>query len=112
MELSEIFDLIRPNPNVYLYNGRSLTSLHEFLMGYEFGRSSAGMKDSIFGELHDFTMWLKKELAFPTGTRGWCTMILMRTKSEAEAFDLFFELFRRFKRECGKGEPGCGSQSA
>lgn len=99
MELYDVLHLVRRNPDSFLHDGRSLTSLYAFLMGYELGLTSMGKKGSIFGEMRDFSIWLVKELGFSGGTRGWCTAILSKTESETEAFDRFFELFEKFRKE-------------
>ena len=76
---------------------RPFTSLVSFLSGYALGFSegtrSGGISpsDLVPPDFHRFVTE-RFERTFPDGGKGWMTLIEEHAKSEAEAFELFFQL--------------------
>ncbi len=98
MNAFEILDIIRRRP---AYVDKSLTLLRSFLMGFEMGIQSCGVQESTLGEMRPFSIWVAKELGFRGYSKGWCKMIRESTDSEERAFEYFFELLDKYKKETG-----------
>ena len=97
MNAYELVEIIRQKPGFYLH-GKSLKQLHSLIIGYEIGA-----KQGISSDFRPFNRWLAKELGFGEPTSGWCNMISARAESDEKAFDLFFGLLDRFRKE-GRGK--------
>src|SRR6266576_3801595 len=92
MDAYELVEIVRKKPGFYLY-GQSLRQLHSLLIGYEIGA-----KQGICGDFRPFNMWLAKQFDLPEAS-GWCNKIVARAGSNEAAFDLFFELLDKFRKE-------------
>ncbi len=104
MNAFQILDFVRKNPQTYFCGEKSLRMVWTLLIGYEIGITSCG-KPAIFSDFRHFNTWLAKELNFSIPTcRGWRNMIEARTATDEEAFDRFFELLDRYRKETS--EPG------
>jgi len=98
MDVFQLLDVVRKDPGAYLGDRKSLRMLWAFLMGYEVGITTCG-KPAIFSDFHPFNKWVAKELGFAEPTSGWRNMVAARSDSDEKAFDRFFELLDRYKRE-------------
>ena len=92
MDAYELVEIVRKKPGFYLH-GTSLRQLQSLLIGYEIGA-----KQGICSDFRPFNRWLAKEFGLPEG-HGWCNMVITRAGSDEAAFDLFFELLDRFRKE-------------
>ena len=96
----DVLAVIRRKPPLYL-GARSLSRLHGFLGGYEsgLGKLKGMWKDQKTWD--GFHSWVAQRLNFASSTRGWCNMILDRSQTEEDGFDLFFTLLDEFKAQHG-----------
>src|SRR4051794_30511192 len=94
MNAYELVEIIRQKPAFYLHDGKSLKQLRSLVIGYEIGA-----REGISSDFRPFNVWLAKELEFGEPTSGWCNMISPRAESDEKAFDLFFELLDRYRKE-------------
>jgi hypothetical protein len=92
MDIYELVEVVRKKPGFYLH-GRSLRQLNSLLIGYEIGA-----KQGICSDFRPFNSWLAKRFDLPEAA-GWCNMVVECAGSDEAAFDLFFELLDRFKKE-------------
>jgi hypothetical protein len=93
MDAYELVEIVRKKPGFYLHTVKSLRQLHSLLIGYEIGA-----KQGICSDFRPFNRWLAEEFGLPEAS-GWCNMIITRAGSDEAAFDLFFELLDRFRKE-------------
>jgi hypothetical protein len=93
-----LLESIRTKPGLYWGDPEHpFTSLVAFLNGYALGYSEAGSLSPIPpGDLvpDDFHKFVTERFGrrFPDGGKGWMTFVREHTRSEAEAFELFFRL--------------------
>ena len=98
---------IRQRPAFYL-GGQDLlfTRLVAFWAGYDTGYNAAkrGFMTSEQFVPVDFTKFVTEHFGrtFPDGGRGWQMFITENSKSEQEAFDLFFRLREEYERRHAK----------
>ena len=99
----KLLESIRNRPGLYWGGGPyPFTSLVAFLMGYRFGSGMVGHSGEIsFNELVplDFHRFVTERYGrnYPDGGKGWQTFIVEHTKSEQEAFELFFQLREEYE---------------
>jgi hypothetical protein len=74
------------------------TSLVAFMAGYGCGCGARPTIDELLpSDFHDF---VAKRLSVPDpGTKGWSGLIAAHTRSEKEAFELFFRLRSEYERQ-------------
>lgn len=99
MNVDELLDGIRKRPNFYLENQKSLRILRSFLVGFDYGLSKSGNQPSVYEQLRHFNDWVSVQLGFGESTGGWCNMIVSKAGSDEKAFDLFFELFDKYRMD-------------
>jgi hypothetical protein len=98
MELYELIRKIKKRPAFYL-GQKSLSHLQVFLDGYTFARRQSGIPISAQEqEFEKFQEWIEQRFQQPN-TQSWTKIILFHSEDEAQALDLFFELFDEFLKE-------------
>ena len=96
-DVHEILGLIKRRPRFYL-EAQSLEMLRTFLAGYEMGS-----RKPVLGSMREFSIWIAGELGYSGYSGGWCHMISKRAESAEKAFDMFFELYDKWRGErCAK----------
>lgn len=100
MEEMTVLDVIKLRPAMYL--GRhSLTALHDFLIGYEFGRHETGVEKPRIIPI-GFLDWVAYRLQVDRSTMGYLPMILERIPDEAKALQNFFDLLEELPKRVPK----------
>ena len=109
---NKLLKSIRDHTGLYWGNSeRPFTSLVAFLNGYQvgFGMGASRIRikpwDLVPSDFHKFVTE-RFGRRFPDGGKGWQTFIEENTKSEQEAFKLFFELRGQYdKKRKRRAEP-------
>jgi hypothetical protein len=107
--VEEFLNAIQQRPGMYWGGGpHPFTSLVAFLagfqLGYANGQAEQGVSPSALvpSDFHDFVS--SRLYGHPTmDVEGWTSMIRERTSSEAEAFQLFFQLRFEYDRKSRSG---------
>ena len=95
ISLYELIEKIKQRPSLYL-NKRSLSHLKTFLDGYTFALRQANI--SVTEEetkFDNFQEWIEEKYN-QYSTQDWSEIILFYAEDEANALDIFFELFQEF----------------
>ena len=101
MELYELIRKIQKRPALYL-GQKSLSHLQVFLDGYTFARRQSGIPLSDQEkEFEGFQEWMEQRFKQPNN-QSWTKIILFYSEDEAQALDLFWELFDQFVKEYQK----------
>lgn len=94
----QLIGKIQKRPSLYL-NKRSLTHLKTFLDGYTFALRQANI--SVTDEeqkFENFQQWIEIKYN-QNDTQDWSKIILFYAEDEANALDIFFQLFEEFINE-------------
>jgi hypothetical protein len=109
----ELLSSIHRLPGIFWGDSdRPFTSLVAFLSGYSLAFQISGCYDGVApSELVPlgFCQFVSDRFGgtFPEDGRGWMTFIEQNTKSESEAFELFFQLRGEYEQsQCAKAEQG------
>ena len=100
MNIFGLLDAVEKRHPFYLHE-RSLKELDSFLAGFECASSVSEQERESIKQLNGLNDWVAKQLGFGNSTSGWCNMILERAGSDEKAFDLFFELLDKYRKETG-----------
>lgn len=91
----EIIKKIEKRPSLYL-NKHSLSHLKTFLDGYTFALRQANISITEEEEKFEtFQEWIEQKYN-QHSTQDWSKIILFYAEDEADALDIFFELFQEF----------------
>ena len=98
----KLLEGIRKRPAMYFGNTElRFTSLLGFIGGYQVGYAAA-QNDSMPQHLipDDFHRFVTEYFGqtFPAGGKGWSTFVSEQTKSEQEAFEMFFRLLDEYEK--------------
>jgi hypothetical protein len=98
MELYELIQKIKTRPALYL-GKKSLSHLQVFLDGYTFAKRQLGQPLSVQEqEFDNFQTWIEQRFNQPD-TQSWAKIIIFHSEDEAQALELFFELFEEFSNQ-------------
>jgi hypothetical protein len=98
MELYELIQKIKKRPSLYL-GKKSLSHLQVFLDGYTFARRQSALPLSAQEQEFDrFQEWVEQRFQQPD-TQSWAKIIIFHSEDEAQALELFFELFEEFSSQ-------------
>jgi hypothetical protein len=105
---NKLLQHIRTRPAMYFANTEHpFTSLLGFIGGYQVGYEQGKNRHGLPSELvpFDFHKFVTEYFGekFPAGGKGWSTFISERTKSEKEAFEMFFGLLDHYEAKHGEG---------
>jgi hypothetical protein len=98
MKMLELLDSLRRHPE--FTNEKSLKALRAFLSGYEAAVGEFHINDAaVFSDLRPFSEWVAKHYGYEkAGARSWYSLIAGHTQSDAEAFDMFFDLLSQYRQ--------------
>lgn len=91
----ELIQKIKQRPSLYL-NKRSLSQLQSFIEGYTFALRQVNIPVSKEErEFEGFQEWIEQKYN-QQSTQHWTKIILFYSEDEANALNIFFELFEEF----------------
>ncbi len=94
--LYERIQKIRERPGLYLGEA-SISKLRAYLEGYQAALRDCDIpKTEQEEEFYQFHEWVRQYYNFSESTSGWNNMILARSSDEAQALEIFFDLFDQF----------------
>jgi hypothetical protein len=104
--MPDLLDALHRHPD--FAGEKSLKKLHAFLAGYEAAVGEFHVKDAaVFSDFRPFNEWVAKHYGYAkAGARSWYTIILSKTESDEQAFDVFFELLDTYIRDGGQFASG------
>ena len=88
---------IKRNPYLYLENKKNLSELFYIMEGFSMAYIYENYERSL-GIIPGFDDWIHNKYNNKS-TNSWKNVLLINTKSEKEAFDLFFEDLETFLKE-------------
>jgi hypothetical protein len=92
-----LLERVRQRPWFFLHM-RSLTSLRDFLAGYETALEDSNNQEPVLGGLRDFGHFVLNHYGGLGKAKGW-TVIRDHTKSDEEALDTFFKLLDEYNKQ-------------
>lgn len=97
-DLYDLLQQIEAKPGLYI-GEPSISHLYMFLSGYQFARRQMKLPLSPQEEtFRTFQLWLQQLLNRQTSA-SWAQLPLAESNDEAEAFERFYPLWRRFLQE-------------
>lgn len=111
MNLDELIMVIFSRPGGFLGNDRNLKSLHCYLCGFIFAKSiynkeklseyessfNRCFEEFVVSRLFNINNPYSSDLLIKLRYKGWDRIINLISKSDDEAWSLFFELYKEFR---------------
>jgi hypothetical protein len=83
----------------FLDGDKSLLRLRSFLAGFDCGLASRYQLNYDREFLHNFTPWVAAQFKDANPLVGWCNILRGNSDSEEAAYELFFTLLEKYKKE-------------
>jgi hypothetical protein len=95
---TQMLNAIETRPAMYL-GRRSIARLRAFLGGEEAALNEIGLENSTTARLAGFETWLNEREGLRRRCQWHTILLVLAGAGDEEAFDMFFDLFRRFEGE-------------